>query len=87
MRDVIVVEVVDDAAAVAAADDESQVSQEPELVRDGRSLHSYALGDLSDARRPGPQTSEDLDAAARRERLHRLRERAGELGVELIGAS
>jgi hypothetical protein len=87
MRDVVVVEVVDDAAAVATANDESEVPQEPELVRDGRSLHSHALGDLVDARRPGPQASEDLDPAGRGECLHGLREQAGELGIELIGAS
>ena len=46
--DMVVVELVDDAAPVAAADHEPEMAQQPELVRDGRALHADRERDLAD---------------------------------------
>ena len=49
--DVVVVELVDDLAAVALAGDEPEVAQQPQLVRDRRALHADRLRELVDRRR------------------------------------
>jgi len=48
LGDMVVVQLIDDATAVAQPDDEPQVPQHPQLVRDGGSLHPDAVGDVGD---------------------------------------
>jgi hypothetical protein len=70
-RDVIVVELVDDVAATAHADDQAEVTEDAELLRDGRLGHPHLARELADARRARAQAPQDQHAARRRERLHR----------------
>lgn len=48
LSDVIVVEPVDDAAAIAVTRDQPECAEEPELVRYRRLLHSNRSRQLSD---------------------------------------
>ena len=79
--DVIVVELIDDLAAIALADHEPEMAQQPKLMRDRRTLHANAIGDLVDRRRAGVQTREDPQPAWCRERLDAFGRRARERGV------
>jgi hypothetical protein len=64
--DVVVEEPVGDAAAVAAAADEAEVAQYPQLVRDRRGLHADGRGEFVDAcRTVRRETAEDANAAWR----------------------
>ena len=71
--DVVVVELVDDLAPVAAAGHEPEVAQQPELVRDGRALHPDRERDLVHRGRARVQASEDPQPARRRQRLDAVR--------------
>src|SRR3954470_18339134 len=87
LADVVVVEVVDDAATVAVPDDKSEVTEQPQLVRDCGRLHLHGLRELVDGARTSLEPAEYADAAGRRERLHRLRDDAGERRVQPVAAS
>ena len=75
--DVLVVQRVDDLAAAALVDDEAEVAQHAQLLRDGRLLHLDRERERAAPSRAGAQPAEDADAARRCERLHRLGDRAG----------
>lgn len=74
--DVRVVQGVEDVAPAALANDEPEMAQHPQLVGDRGLLHLQRVGQLTDAAGAVDQAREDLDPAARRERLHDL----GDLG-------
>ena len=84
VRDVVVVEVVDDVTALAMSDDEAEMAQQTQLVRHGGGLHADCLGELVDAQSARTQATEDADSARRRQGLHGVGNRAGEVGVELV---
>jgi hypothetical protein len=65
-RHVRVVESVDHMASVAATQDESEVSQDPQLMGDGGLLHLHRDGEVPDGARTLAQASEDADATWRR---------------------
>ena len=69
LGDVVVVELVDDAAAGALADDEAEVAEHAELVRDRRRVHPDGGRDLGDRRGAVVQAGEDPQPARRGERL------------------
>ena len=69
LGDVVVVELVDDAAAGALADDQAEVAQHAQLVRDRRRVHPDGGRDLGDRRRAVVQAGEDPQPAGRGERL------------------
>ena len=74
--DVVVVQRIDHLPAVALADDEAEVPEHPQLLGDRRLGHLELVGELADRARAGAEAAEDPHAARRRERLHRLRDRA-----------
>jgi hypothetical protein len=82
LGDVVVVQLVDDLAPVALADDEAEVAQRPKLMRDGRALHVDRGRELVDRRRTGVQAREDPQPARRRKRLDALRRRTRERRVD-----
>ena len=83
----VVVEVVNDAAALAAADNKAEVAKQPELVGDRGRFHLDGVGELVDARGARAQSSEDPNPAGRGERLHGVGNRLHEVGVELVGVA
>ncbi len=85
LADMVVIEVVDDLAALAASDDESEVAEDPELMGDGRGLHAHRGRELVDRGWAAVQRSEDVQPARGGERLHRLGDGLGEIGLELGG--
>ena len=85
VRDVVVMQVVDDVTAVAPADDESEVAQDAELMGHRGRLHPYRLGQLADGLPAGAQPPQDSHPAGGRQRLHRVRHRRGEIRVEAFG--
>src|SRR3954449_11105893 len=87
LADVVVVEVVDDAATVAVPDDKSEVTEQPQLVRDCGRLHLHGLRELVHGARASLEPAEYADAAGRRERLHRLGDDASERGIQLVAAT
>jgi hypothetical protein len=76
--DVVVVELVHDLTAVAAADDKPQMAQQAELVGDRGALHLDGARDLAHRRRAGVQPRKDAQPAGGGERLHALGGRADE---------
>ncbi len=87
MFDVVVVQVIQHPAAVAATDHEPQMTQHSQLMRDRRGLHPDRFSQLSDAQRAIAQTPEDPDPARGRQRLHRARDHGRERLVELVAAA
>jgi len=67
-----VVQCVDDTSAASLADDEPQMAEQAQLVRDRRGLHADRLGESVHRARSLAQASEDADATWCRQRLHRL---------------
>ena len=82
LADVVVVEVVDDPSAVALADDQPEVAQQPKLMRDRRRRHPHRLRELIDRAGAGVEAAQDPDSAGGGERLHRLSDHAREFGIE-----
>ena len=78
---VVVVERVDDGAALPVAVDQTQVAQQPKLVGDRRLLHLDGLGELTHRGGALAQTTEDHQPTGRGERLQRRgnRLRRGEI--------
>jgi len=70
--DVRVVQRVDDLATSPLADNEPQVTEQTQLVRDRRRLHANRLGERVYRAGSLAQTTENPDAARRSKRLHRL---------------
>ena len=60
---VIVVERIHDAPALTFADDEPEMTQYPQLLRDGGLLHLDLPGQFGDRAWPGTQATEDPDTA------------------------
>jgi hypothetical protein len=87
MGDVIVVQVVDDAAPVATSDHEPEMAKQSQLVRDRRRLHFDRLGQLAHAQRARAQPAQDPHPARRGQRLHGVGDCTGEVQVKPIGAS
>jgi hypothetical protein len=67
-----VMERVDNTAAASFADDKPKVTEQTQLMRDRRGLHSDRLGKIVHRAGPLSQPAEDADTARRRQRLHRL---------------
>ena len=82
LRDVRIVQAVDDLLAAALADHEPELAQRPQLVRDGGRLHADRLGQRADRARALLQAPEDLHAARTGEHLHALGDRARQLSVD-----
>jgi hypothetical protein len=59
LADVIVVQLVDDLATVTLPDNEAEVTQHAQLVRDGGALHADALGELAHRGRSRVQAREN----------------------------
>ena len=85
LADVLVVQLVLHTAPVAAPDDETEMTQNAQLVRDRRSLHPDMLGEVGHRAGPDPQAPEDPHAAPGRERLHRFGNEPGERWIEFAG--
>jgi hypothetical protein len=82
VADMVVVQGVDDAVAVAAPGDEPKVAQEPKLVRDRRCLELHVTGEFGDRARRLPQPRQDANPARSSERLHRLGNFVSEIRVD-----
>ena len=87
LADMVVVQVVDDAATVATADHEPEVAQHPQLVGHRRGLHAHRIRELADRARAGVQTAEDEHAARGGKGLHGLGDHRGEVRVEFGGGA
>jgi hypothetical protein len=66
---------IDHPAVVALADDQSEMAQHPQLLRDRGLLHLDLFGEITNRARTSAQTTEDPHPARGRQRLHRLRDR------------
>jgi len=62
VADMIVVQRVDDAVAVAPPADEAKVTQDPQLVRHRRRLEMHIAGEIADRARRLPQPRQDVSA-------------------------
>ena len=69
---------------VAPADNQTQVTEQPQLMRDGRLFHADRLGELADRARTGVQLAEDADTARRRQRLHGVCHEPRERGIQAV---
>jgi hypothetical protein len=74
--DVAVVEGVDDAAPFAFADDEAEVTEDPELVGDGGLFHRHRDSEFADGTGRLAQPCQDAHTAGCGECVHRLRDLA-----------
>jgi hypothetical protein len=72
--DVRVMQGVDDGAPASLADDESEVAEEAQLVRDRRAFHLDGCGKLVDRAGTVAEAAEDTHPARSRQRLHCLRD-------------
>lgn len=77
---VIIMQRVDDLAPVTFADDQAEVPQYPQLLRDRGLLHPDRAGELSDRAGSRREPAEDPYAAWRRQRVHRLCDRSRDFG-------
>ncbi|MDX6583064.1 MAG: hypothetical protein QOI10_2248, partial [Solirubrobacterales bacterium] len=59
----VVVQVVDDLATLAATDDQPEMTQHPQLMRDRRRLHVHGRGQLVDRAWTAVQPPEDPQPA------------------------
>jgi hypothetical protein len=84
MRHVIVVQVVHDVTSIAPTDDEAEVTQDPQLVGYRRRFHPDGLGQLSDGLRATAEPTEDAHPAPRRQGLHGVGDRGGEVSIEAL---
>jgi hypothetical protein len=82
---VVVVQVVDDLATLAATDDQPEMTQHPQLMRDRRGLHADGVGELADSLPAASQPTQDPHPAGGRQGLHGVRDRGGEVRVEAFG--
>jgi len=64
LSDVLVMQRVDDAAALAPAADQSKMAQQPQLVRDGGRLHAHVLSEFVHRARAGVEPPEDARAGS-----------------------
>lgn len=80
LRDVAVVQRVHDPSAVPLADDEPDVLEQPQLMRDRGLLQADRLHQLGHRVRTFAELGQDQDAAGRRESLHRVRDPLRHLG-------
>lgn len=87
MRDVVVIEVVDNAAALAAADHEPKMAKQPQLVGNRGGFHPHCHRELVHARGARSEPTENPHPAGRRERLHCVRDHTSEIEIESIGAA
>ena len=71
-RDVGIVKGIDDLAPMAFSVDEPEVSEDSELVGDGRCLHLDGCRELVDGAGSVAEAGEDANAARCREGLHQL---------------
>jgi hypothetical protein len=85
VRHVVVVEVIDDPATLAVTDDEPEMAQDAQLMRDGGRLHRDGDRQLVDAERAGAKPPKDAHPTRCRERLHRVSYDRGDVLVELVG--
>jgi hypothetical protein len=85
LSDVLVMQRVDDAAALAPAADQSKMAQQPQLVRDGGRLHAHVLSEFVHRARAGVEPPEDAQAARRGERLHGAGDHPREGLIKLVG--
>jgi hypothetical protein len=72
-RNVGVEEPVDDLTPAAVADHETEVTEDPQLMRDGGLLHLDLGAEITDRARTIHQPSQNLDPARRRECAHESR--------------
>ncbi len=75
--DVVVMEPVDYPVAIAVTRNESQVPQQPKLVRDGRRLHLQSVRKLANRQWRLMETRQDAKATHGCERPHRIRDSLG----------
>jgi hypothetical protein len=76
-RDVVIVKCIDDLATSALADDEAELAQGAQLVRDSRGFHRDGVGEIPYRTGSLAQPSENANAAGGRERLHGHRDGGG----------
>lgn len=82
LRDMRVVEAVDDATARPVAHDQAEIPQHSKLMRDGGLFHSNSLGEVGYRKRAVPQLGEDHQPARSRQRLQCGRDLRGGLGIQ-----
>ena len=82
VANMVVVQRVNDAVAVAATGHETELTQQPQLVRHRRLLQPHIACKIGDRTRRLPQPRKDADSARRGERLHRRRDLFSELIVD-----
>ena len=80
--DVRIVERVNHAPAATLADNESEVAQHTQLVRNRRALHLNGLSELVHIAGSLTEPRQNPDTARSRKRLHRLRDLPGRLRID-----
>jgi len=85
LPDVLVVQRVVDAAAVALADDQAEMAKDAQLVGDRGAVHLDRGADLAHRCRSRVEVGEDAQAAGSRQCLHRLGNLPGYVAVEQVG--
>lgn len=85
LRDVIVVQGVDDMTALAFTDHQAQIAQLTQLMRDRRGLHPHRVSEIAHRAWTFPQAPQDLHAAWRRQDLHPLRDQPSKPYVDRCG--
>ena len=87
LGDVVVMQRVDDAAALPVADHKTEVTQLTQLVRNRGGLHPNRVGEITDRARAVPEAPKDLHAAGRGQHLHAIGHQSGQLAVDLCRPS
>src|SRR5467141_4485507 len=82
VRNVGVMERVNDAATVPLADDKAEMPKHPQLVRHRRALHPNPLRELVHGAGAVTQPSEDSHPARSCQRLHRLRDLSSRCSID-----
>jgi hypothetical protein len=82
VANMVVVQGVNDAVAVAPPGDKAKVAEDPKLVRDRGRLELHTVGEIGDRTRRQPQPRQDANPARSGERLHRLGNLLSEISVD-----
>ena len=87
IADVIVMQRINNSVAIAPTRHQAEMTQQPQLVRNRRCLQLHIPRELRHRTGRLSQPRKNPHPARRRERLHRLGDRAGEPEVQLVCAA
>lgn len=84
LADVLVVQRIDDLAALAPASHQPEMAQEAKLMGDGRGFHAYVPRQFAHRAGRGVKAAEDAQSTRRRECLHSVGDHLGKVLIQRV---